>query len=94
MAFHILKLYKTEMQTTLCSDNIEDYEHHLCYGKEYYISNAKVKQIDKRYRTLPHDYHLEYYHKKVIEPVEEFINETSPKYQSLDELPNHANPEE
>ncbi|KAJ8432730.1 hypothetical protein Cgig2_028646 [Carnegiea gigantea] len=85
---------KTEIQTTLFNDSIEDYQDHLCYGKEYYISNAKVKKTGERYETLLHDYHLEFDHRMIIEPIEENTNPKPLTCRSLDQIPKHVDREE
>jgi len=58
-----------KMQASIFGDNISHYNKVVKFGKEYEISNARIKRIKEQYRTTEEEYKMEFVDTTVIRPL-------------------------
>ena len=56
------------MQATIFGNNVAHYNKAVKFGKEYEISNARIKRIKEQYRTTEEEYEMEFVDATVIRP--------------------------
>ena len=57
------------MQATIFGDNIAHYDKAVKFGKQYEISNARIKRIKEQYRTTEEEYEMEFMDTTIIRPL-------------------------
>ena len=67
--FSILAKKGAKMQATIFGDNVAHYDKAVKFGKEYEISNARIKHIKEQYCTTEEEYKMEFVDTTVVGPL-------------------------
>lgn len=76
------------MQATIFGDNIALYGKAVKFGKEYEITNAKIKPMKEQYRTSEEQYEMEFVDTTVIRPLfQASASDDMPRYCEIGTIP-------
>ncbi|KAJ8430589.1 hypothetical protein Cgig2_001674 [Carnegiea gigantea] len=77
-----------KMQATIFGDNIALYGKAVKFGKEYEITNAKIKPMKEQYRTSEEQYEMEFVDATVIRPLFQALAfDDMPQYCEIGTIP-------
>ena len=77
------------MQATIFGDNIALYGKAVKFGKEYEITNAKIKPMKEQYRTSEEQYEMKFVDTTVIQPLfQASASDDMPQYCEIGTIPH------
>uniref|UniRef100_A0A7C8ZUK9 Replication protein A 70 kDa DNA-binding subunit B/D first OB fold domain-containing protein n=1 Tax=Opuntia streptacantha TaxID=393608 RepID=A0A7C8ZUK9_OPUST len=87
--FSILAEKEAKIQATIFGDNVAHYDKAVKFGKEYEISNARIKHIKEQYRTTEEEYEMEFVDTTIIRPLfQASSRDDVPEYCDIGAIPH------